>query len=759
MAEPIEITGTFLSERFRFENDGADDVVVANVLLVEPREDEDGRKTIPIKGSVDSDDPFIRHLQYRFRGRWTTYEKTGEKQFAFTSYSRCTPHGRTGVVAYLATAPGIGKKFASVLWQKFEADAVKTLREAPLEAATAIPRLSAVAAVEASDWLKQEVDREACMIDLITLLDGRGFPKGIYKKLIRKWGAKAATMVRANPLNLWKFKGVGFAKADGLYLALGGNPAALKRQALCIWHAINTNNNGDTWFFSGYARKALDAAIAGADVKFEKALKIAARGRRIDRIWTEGVDGPPSFDGDTLWLADHDDARHERAFAADVAHILRNTDRIGWPPVESDELTDHQKLQLSLATSGGRLGILTGGPGTGKSFTSAQLIKACADKYGYDAISVCALAGKATVRITEIMSSYDIPIQARTIHSTLGVQASDGENGWEFVFNRDNPLPCRLLLVDEFSMVDLWLASKLFEAIPDDCLVLIVGDANQLLPVGGGAPLRDLIEAGVPIGWLTEIHRNAGGVVKACKAISEGRPFEWEGNFIHEEETTPDRQLARIFEVLQQEQAECEEFHPVWDAQVIVPVNEKSPLARNAVNLLMQKALNPNFQEGSKQRFFVGDKVICLKNGQYTNLEPTGPQDKRHYVSNGDQGRVVRIDSKSMDVKLLAPYRFVRVPLVKGEDEDAAGIRWDLAYAISCHKGQGSEWDIVLVMLDEFGGAARLCDRAWFFTAISRMKVRCRTIGKAKLAHRMVEKDNIGVRKTFLKELLQGLMR
>jgi exodeoxyribonuclease V alpha subunit len=191
----------------------------------------------------------------------------------------------------------------------------------------------------------------------------------------------------------------------------------------------------------------------------------------------------------------------------------------------SQSLTPHQRETVSPLLSS-RIAILGGSPGTGKTFTAAQIIKSTAAEHGETSIKIAAPTGKAAVRINESMQKHGVYIRARTIHSMLGVQEADGGGGWSFVHNRSNPLECQFLVVDESSMIDCDLMASLLAARPRGCSILFVGDVGQLPPVGHGAPLRDMIAAGIPYGELTEIQRNAGAIVNACAAIRRGESFE-----------------------------------------------------------------------------------------------------------------------------------------------------------------------------------------------------------------------------------------
>ena len=421
-----------------------------------------------------------------------------------------------------------------------------------------------------------------------------------------------------------------------------------------------------------------------------------------------------------------------------------------------DVITSHQQEQLNRALES-RIGILTGSPGTGKTFAAATLIKRIADEHGMPSIAICAPTGKAAVRITEAMNKMDIPIIARTIHSLLCVESSDG-GGWNFAHNSNRRLPHKYIIVDESSMIDTSLMASLLSACRPDGHVLFVGDVNQLPPVGHGAPLRDMIAAGMPCGELREIIRNDGGIVQACADIRDGVKFSYGGNL--ESINTTDHILETCHAI--KEESKYFTLDPVWDIQVLVPINERSEVSRKKLNSVLQDELNAG---NSTAGLRVGDKVVNTQNGWFT---PVGEPEKgamtnatgHIYVANGEIGEVAEVNQRYFIADMNNPFRTVRVPQggqdVSDEEEGDTnkGGKWDLAYALSVHKSQGSEWPVVIVILDDSAAAKRVCSREWLYTAISRATKQCILIGDPRIAEEICRRPALGERKTFLKELI-----
>jgi exodeoxyribonuclease V alpha subunit len=436
-------------------------------------------------------------------------------------------------------------------------------------------------------------------------------------------------------------------------------------------------------------------------------------------------------------------------------------------PYSVSDITDHQRSCVSKCISS-RLGILGGSPGCGKSYVAARVISKMIDIIGRNHICVAAPTGRAAVRMTEAMSEYGIPLSARTIHSTLGVESSG--NGWSFVHGQENPLPYKFFVIDESSMLGTGLANSLFSAFPKDSKVLLVGDVHQLPPVEHGAPLRDMISSGVPYGELTEIHRNAGGIVQACAAIRRGESFEYQGNLHLIERHDPEQQKNAIVQVIDAVSRKLS-LDPIWDFQVICAVNEKSEVSRKELNLTLQNHLNPS-PIIKDSPFRLNDKVVNTKNGwlpasdDFWNLPASETQDVmanddgKIYVANGDFGRVIRIEKKFMEVILSAPKRLVIVPRgrqddPKGNEDSSTGCNWQLGYSASCHKFQGAETPIAIVVLDDSNSAGRVCSREWLMTAYSRAKQHCYAVGKRSTGERFIKRTAIDKRKTFLQSWIK----
>ena len=302
-----EITLTFRRERARFGNGDGGGVSILDCDQAAEPDSMDPPQRVAVKVPCEPND-FAMGLSYRFYGRWTEHPKYGP-QFQAKTFVRVQPHGRTGTIRYLMQAPWVGQVIATALWDKFQGRAVDVLRAQPDVAVAATDgKLNAARAEEASKYLAEQAAVENVTIDLVDLFAGRGFPRDLATRAIREWGNKAAELIRRNPYLLMSFRGCGFSLTDQLYLDMGGDPARLKRQALCAWFAIARDTEGHTWHPPAIVERGLRERLAGAAIRPVDAARLAIRAKLL----------AVRRDEDGVWLADAGKARDEAVVAERV---------------------------------------------------------------------------------------------------------------------------------------------------------------------------------------------------------------------------------------------------------------------------------------------------------------------------------------------------------------------------------------------------------------------------------------------------------
>lgn len=736
------------------------------------------------KGNASSAD-FLPGTTYRFMGRWRSNDRYGD-EFHFTSFTIFSFAGRAGIVAYLSkTCEGIGQKKADKLYEVYGHEAVKVLREDP-ERVTADALLSADVAADASDDLQRDKHLEQTRIDLHELLHGRGFHGRIFNQAIGKWGAKAPSTIRRDPFKLMGMAGAGFKRCDQLWQHLGLPLHRLKRQMYAAINVINQDRDGHTWIPANKAAEAVRSAVGeGANPK--RALRLGIRAGRLACCKDSAGE---------VWVALAGRADAERRIAEGIkrltsAGVSHWPDSVPVSAVEKDGLpSQHQADEIRKATLA-PVGCFIGGPGTGKTHSLSFALKEVIRTFGADNVAVCAPTGKAAVRATQSLSARGLDILATTVHSLLGIgrNGHDGA-GWGFEHDMDNPLTPRVIVVDESSMKDTNLMASLFDACGKVSHVLFVGDPHQLPPVGHGAPLRDLIAAGIPTGELTEVRRNAGRIVVACQQIKDGQPVEFSPridltaefpeNLRHIETTGPGAADA-VVKILS---AGVKGFHPVWQTQVIVALNEKGNCSRTDLNDRLQQLLNPAGIQHPKCKFRVDDKMICTKNSFLRPVVPTMHgemseaqradatfyrdlgKENEVYCANGEIGRIIAVGEKSCVARFGESDTIVRIGMGKSDDDEAddtggkkkasGGMGdFDLAYAVTCHRMQGSESPCVIVVLDESAGS--VANREWHYTACSRASKLCVLVGPRSAFDKQVSKPALVRRKTFLAETIRSM--
>lgn len=323
MATPVEITATYLREFRRWEQ-----TAIIHVWH------DGGQVTVKLDCDAGELEP---RAEYRFFGRWVDHARFG-RQFHAASFVKPVPATRHGVLSYLKQHAvglgGIGVKRIEAAWDHYGPEAVAAIRERPAEVCGVLNQkfgreVQESAVVEWSSRLKAEYAVEACTLDLMGLLGGKGFYRSIIREIVRRRGNRGAEEVRRDPYKLmtWKLPGAGFRKCDSLYLELGLPPCRLKRQALAAWYAASSDSSGNTWVPMAVALDGIRRTVAGAALRPDRAIRMAVRARYLAERQTAGGFGP-LCDGDAggsgfRWVAVGKRAENEAELARIVAAASR----------------------------------------------------------------------------------------------------------------------------------------------------------------------------------------------------------------------------------------------------------------------------------------------------------------------------------------------------------------------------------------------------------------------------------------------------
>ena len=714
-----------------------------------------------IKGQAQPGE-LLPNVAYKFFGRWqqSNNPKYPAPSFLFVAAVKDIPHNREAVVQYIVRSlkgfnTGIGEVKAHKLYDFYEADAVRQLRMNPSEVAVAL-RHDVSKCREASEILDRDKKFEDCKISLVEMFAGKGFGKKTIAEAIEKWGVRAASFVRRDPYLLLtnRINGAGFSRCDNLYLHLGGAPEKMKRQVLAGAEVMHKDMSGNTWHPISKAVDSIKAKVDGVNIDPAKAIKIGGKTKRFafyldDRFRT--------------WISSHEHARSEDDIARIVADLLSR--RPEWPDVSNVadiSLSPHQRERVAAALRG-RVSILKGGPGCGKTFCAAAIVKTVVSQFGLGQILLSASTGNAAVRLSTSMAKNGIPIRATTIHRMLAPNdLGYGTGNWNFSRNESYPLDAKFIVTDEGSMDDTDLMAALLRAVPKDGHLLIIGDENQLPPVGHGSPLRDMIDAGVPFGHLTEVMRqgNPGLIIESYKRILASQPIitcrkfnDATGDNLLHIPTNSEAATFREIEQLYRGIIGSGRYDVLAETQVITPKND----SRIALNTILQGIINPAgaTAEGcvykSKDPVRVGDKVICRDNNSYPDAEH---QSIKWQVNNGEFGRIIHVEPSLFNVEfpdIGDGPRCVRIPM-KSE-------YWNeihLGYAITFHSSQGNEWKLSIAIADE--SANRMGTRELWVTGITRSSYRGIVVGSLATVAKQCRRVALRERKTFLVEKLKPLI-
>lgn len=673
-------------------------------------------------------------------GCWKQHDKYGQ-QFAAVSWMEVRPETLLGIEKYLASGKirGIGKKFAHAIVARFGHETFEIIENFPLRL-TEIPRFGKDRAERASKFMKQQsLER-----DVMVFLSSFGISYVYVKKIIKVYGYTAVQTVRENPYCLIEsIEGISFKTADRIAKAMGfvdDDPRRLNAGVLFVMSELV--HQGDCYIlFDQLLKSAKEILNAGSEKVEVAVMADIKRGKIIND--TGMVYLSEYYDAEfycarkivaMLKEPEYGDVGNMDSIAAYAINNIQSEKRMQYDEIQ--KIAIHQALRH-------RVMILTGGPGTGKTTVLEGILLAL--RLCQYSIAVCAPTGRAAKRAKE-STGYD----AMTIHRLLNFS-------WEvngFKYNETNSLEEDVIVIDEFSMVDLLLFQSLLKALTLRKRLVIVGDVDQLPSVGAGNVLKDLIDSGdIPVVRLDTIHRQQADsrIPWVAKDVKEGRmPYlvnkgSKDFFFIENknEESVPDEILTLVSERLPKAYRLS-----VDEIQVLCPKRSNGITSCSTLNKVLQERLNPTgkaLQYGDTF-FREGDRVMQMKN------------DYDKGVFNGDIG-IIRLVDEEMGF-MLVDYPDGESS-VKYEEDDLDELC--LSYATTIHKSQGSEYNTVVIPI--LNTSYIMLQRNLVYTAITRAKERCIIIGDkqalyAAVTNLYVKNRRLFVeRQTYLKQRIQAIMK
>ena len=668
--------------------------------------------------------------QIEASGEWTVHPSYG-RQFKADTLTETLPQDAAGILRYLSSGiiKGVGRATAEKIVNAFGSESFDVIEKD-------VDRLSSIKGISkpAARKIQRSFIEKFASRQTIEALKQKGLT---HKEAFDAYNFFHENAVEVFDDNPYDFVAAGiydFDRAEEITEELDEPVSPGLRAQSLVEHIVDHNiSNGHTCLPRDSVVRTAKAYLSCSDDVAQIAVDDAVE---YHRLITEDIDGRQFLFTPSAYNAEKDIADRIKVF-------------VNYPPQESEisgaeiyafekandiEFDAKQRKAIEIAVNKGSL-ILTGGPGTGKTTTVKGIITLMQNR-GLD-VALAAPTGRAAKRMTELTGC-----EAKTVHRLLEVEYKDGSDKPVFVHNHKNPLDVDAVIVDELSMVDIFLFDALLDALPLRARLIMVGDKDQLPPVGAGNVLSDMIKSGlIPVVELDKIFRqamqslivtNAHRVVKGEMPVTTDNGVDSDFFMIHE--TVPISACRKIVDLVTRRLPAAYSMDPVSDLQVLCPSKIGETGSQN-INIMLQKQLNPP-KRGKNEivsRGYIlreGDKVMQIKNNY--DIPWFKSDDNGMGVFNGDIGILTRID------------RAADIINVKFDDREAMYSvenvgELELAYAMTVHKSQGSEFDGVIIPV--VATPQKLAYRNLFYTAVTRAKKLIVLVGTESNVRAMVEND------------------
>lgn len=668
--------------------------------------------------------------QIEASGEWTVHPSYG-RQFKADTLTETLPQDAAGILRYLSSGiiKGVGRATAEKIVNAFGSESFDVIEKD-------VDRLSSIKGISkpAARKIQRSFIEKFASRQTIEELKQKGLTHKEAFDAYNFFHENAVEVFDDNPYDFVSAGIYDFDRAEEIAEELDEPVSPGLRAQSLVEHIVDHNiSNGHTCLHRDSVVRTAKAYLSCSDDVAQIAVDDAVE---YHRLITEDIDGRQFLFTPSAYNAEKDIADRIKVF-------------VNYPPQESEisgaeiyafekandiEFDAKQRKAIEIAVNKGSL-ILTGGPGTGKTTTVKGIITLMQNR-GLD-VALAAPTGRAAKRMTELTGC-----EAKTVHRLLEVEYKDGSDKPVFVHNHKNPLDVDAVIVDELSMVDIFLFDALLDALPLRARLIMVGDKDQLPPVGAGNVLSDMIKSGlIPVVELDKIFRqamqslivtNAHRVVKGEMPVTTDNGVDSDFFMMHE--TVPISACRKIVDLVTRRLPAAYSMDPVSDLQVLCPSKIGETGSQN-INIMLQKQLNPP-KRGKNEivsRGYIlreGDKVMQIKNNY--DIPWFKSDDNGMGVFNGDIGILTRID------------RAADIINVKFDDREAMYSvenvgELELAYAMTVHKSQGSEFDGVIIPV--VATPQKLAYRNLFYTAVTRAKKLIVLVGTESNVRAMVEND------------------
>ncbi|MBR5236110.1 MAG: ATP-dependent RecD-like DNA helicase [Clostridia bacterium] len=738
MGEALKLTGT-VTEVIYFNKENGYSIFD---LLTEEKEIVTCTGTLPFVNPGEN---------LTVMGGWHHHPSYG-KQLKLTGFVRQAPNGETEILGFLASGiiPGVRRATAEKLVAKFGADTLRVIADSP-ERLAEIKGITEKRAFEIHHAYLETQDLE----QLIMFMQKHSIATGYAMRLYELFGGRAVERIEKNPYLLCEYvRGISFRVADGVAKSLGILPNDENRIRSGVKHTLTYGafSGGHTYLPRALLVSTAAQLLYTDELLIENAVvSLLASGELISDV----IDGTEGIFLPVFYQAEYRLGKKLSSMALESKKV--NPKALQAAEREISELEMEQGIELAPLqkeavmtglTSG--LSIITGGPGTGKTTAIRFLIAAFRQRK--KKIALCAPTGRAAKRMS-LLAGYE----AKTIHRLLEVgYADDDDIMREFSKNAEDPLCEDVVIVDEVSMADVLLLSALTEAMRPESQLILVGDSDQLPPVGAGNVLKDVIASGkAKVVRLDTVFRQAeeSMIVQNAHRINHGDiPVynQKDKDFFFVSALDAESICKQVADLVADRLPKAYDFDALRDIQVISPM-KKTTAGVVHLNQLLQEVLNPA-EKNKRERamtlrtFREGDKVMQVKNNYDLPWTSLDKKQEGVGVYNGDMGIIESIDSESITVVFDGERRAEYKPTMLEELEHA--------YAVTVHKSQGSEFPAVVMPV--FHGVPRLMTRNLLYTAVTRATRLVVLVGQKSAVETMIDNNYEEKRYSALPSFLEA---
>lgn len=683
-------------------------------------------------------------------GTWNIHDTYG-RQFNVSSYQVVVPSTISGILSFLSSGviKGVGEKMAKKIVDMFGIQTLEVIQKHPEE----LLKIEGIGQKKLAPII-ESYNENMGVKNVIVALSPYGISPKLSMKIFKKYGSASLDVVRSNPYQLIDdIVGIGFKVADDIAKSSGIEADSRYRIEQGIIHVLKSSiNNGHTFLPEEIVTKEALELLTVDKEKVEESIFELALARKIvlesyggyniiylSRYYRAELDVCVNLV--KLSNASHKDLKID--IESELEEFQEN---------EGIYLAAAQKQAVRAAFENGVM-VLTGGPGTGKTTTINTIINLF--KINNNEVVLAAPTGRAAKRMTETTG-----VEAKTIHRLLEM-AFDSDDRVIFTKNQEEPIEADVIIVDEASMIDIFLMDNLLKAMSLKTRLIIVGDADQLPSVGAGNVLGDIISSEVITTIrLTEIFRQAqeSDIIVNAHKINNGQDIvanKKNSDFFFINKESDEEILREIESLLSGRLGKFYKIDSLKDIQVLSPMR-KGTAGVNNINIELQKVLNPHFKsrqevELMKRIFRVGDKVMQIKNNYSRNWNNEKGTEHGEGIYNGDIGYIYHIDKAAKTIYII----FDEYKIFKYKFDELDEL--EHCFCTTVHKSQGSEFPVVIMPMT--WGPPMLLSRNLLYTAVTRAKKLVVIVGRKKYMDYMISNNRNNDRYSNLAYKLSSFKR